>query len=165
MIVSGDPIGADEARNHGLIDAIVTRPHGGGVAFAEKKSSATAPPLKKIRDLEDALAAARGRPRSSRIFVNPSHGRRALPGTRELHQSRRGGVNHAVRRAGSSASASSFSRLMASPESKAQRYFFFARAEAAKDPGRPADTAGEGDQDAAVVGAGTMGGGIAMTFG
>src|SRR3989454_628026 len=60
MIVSGDPIGADAALNHGLIDAIVDGDlTAAGVAFAEKILSERRP-LKKIRDLEDALAAAVG---------------------------------------------------------------------------------------------------------
>src|SRR3989454_580397 len=62
MIVSGEPIGADEARNHSLIDAIVDGDlAAAGVAFAEKILSEKRP-LKKIRDLEDTLAAARGKP-------------------------------------------------------------------------------------------------------
>src|SRR5439155_1365590 len=57
-----------------------------------------------------------------------------------------------------------FLELMASPESKAQRYFFFAEREAAKIPDVPPDTPAKEIKTAAVVGAGTMGGGIAMTF-
>src|SRR5439155_1252780 len=53
---------ADAALNHGLIDAIVDGDlTAAGVAFAEKVLSERRP-LKKIRDLEDALAAARGKP-------------------------------------------------------------------------------------------------------
>src|SRR6185436_10821645 len=51
-----------------------------------------------------------------------------------------------------------------SPESKAQRYFFFAEREAAKIPDVPADTPSKDVKKAAVIGAGTMGGGIAMNF-
>src|SRR5436309_15092646 len=62
MIVSGEPIGADAALNHGLTDAIVDGDlTAAGVAFAEKVLNEQ-PPLKQIRDLEDALAAARGKP-------------------------------------------------------------------------------------------------------
>src|SRR5262245_64812448 len=53
---------------------------------------------------------------------------------------------------------------MSSPESKAQRYFFFAEREAAKIPDVPADTQAKDIKKAAVIGAGTMGGGIAMNF-
>jgi 3-hydroxyacyl-CoA dehydrogenase len=51
-----------------------------------------------------------------------------------------------------------------SPESKAQRYFFFAEREAAKIPDVAADTPAKEIKKAAVIGAGTMGGGIAMNF-
>src|SRR5207247_6035656 len=57
-----------------------------------------------------------------------------------------------------------FGELLASPESKAQRYFFFAEREAAKIPDVPADTPSRDVKTAAVIGAGTMGGGIAMNF-
>src|SRR5256884_2298878 len=62
MIVSGDPIGADEALTHGLIDAIVDGDlTGAGVAFAEKVLDDNRP-LKKIRDVEDKIAQARRKP-------------------------------------------------------------------------------------------------------
>src|SRR5262245_36747060 len=53
MITSGDPIGAAEARETGLIDEIVDGDlTAGAVAFAEKVV-AEKRPLKKIRDLDD----------------------------------------------------------------------------------------------------------------
>jgi 3-hydroxyacyl-CoA dehydrogenase len=62
MIVSGDPIGAEEALRHGLIDAIVDDDLAeAGVTFAEK-AIADKLPLRKIRDLEDKITAARGNP-------------------------------------------------------------------------------------------------------
>ena len=57
-----------------------------------------------------------------------------------------------------------FVELLSSPESKAQRYFFFAEREAAKIPDVPGDTPTREIRKAAVIGAGTMGGGIAMNF-
>src|SRR5882672_4775738 len=62
MIVSGDPIGADEALKVGLIDEIVDGDlTAAGVAFAEKVV-AEKRPLKKIRDLDDKVGAVRGKP-------------------------------------------------------------------------------------------------------
>src|SRR5207248_4949321 len=49
-------------------------------------------------------------------------------------------------------------------QSKAQRHIFFAEREAAKVPGLPAGTKPHDIARAAVIGAGTMGGGIAMCF-
>src|SRR2546427_1732255 len=70
MIVSGEPIGADAALTHGLIDAIVEGDlAAAGVAFAETVVSERRP-LKKIRDLEDKLAPARGTPGRVSTFSN-----------------------------------------------------------------------------------------------
>src|SRR5437879_3227052 len=164
MIVSGDPIGADAALNHGLIDAIVDGDlTAAGVAFAEKILSERRP-LKKIRDLKDALAAARGKPevfadfrksvaRQTRGFRAPESCIKAVEAAVNLPFD-----------AGLKRERELFLELMASPESKAQRYFFFAEREAAKIPDVPPDTPTKEIKTAAVVGAGTMGGGIAMTF-
>ncbi len=164
MIVSGDPIGADAALNHGLIDAIVDGDlTAAGVAFAEKVLSERRP-LKQIRDLEDALAAARGKPevfadfrksvaRQTRGFRAPESCIKAVEAAVNLPFD-----------AGLKRERELFLELMASPESKAQRYFFFAEREAAKIPDVPPDTPAKEIKTAAVVGAGTMGGGIAMTF-
>ena len=57
-----------------------------------------------------------------------------------------------------------FMELMNSPESKAQRHVFFAEREVAKVPGISKDTPKREIRTAAVIGAGTMGGGIAMNF-
>src|SRR5207245_11253865 len=62
MIVSGDPIGADEALKVGLIDEIVDGDlAAAGVAFADKALNEKRP-LRKIRDLDDKIAPARGKP-------------------------------------------------------------------------------------------------------
>ena len=57
-----------------------------------------------------------------------------------------------------------FEQLRASDQSAAQRHAFFAEREAAKVPDLPGDTRPLAVEQAAVVGCGTMGGGIAMTF-
>ena len=57
-----------------------------------------------------------------------------------------------------------FSECVASTESKALRHLFFAEREVAKVPDVPKDTPVKEITRAAVVGAGTMGGGIAMSY-
>jgi 3-hydroxyacyl-CoA dehydrogenase len=57
-----------------------------------------------------------------------------------------------------------FMELMESPESRALRHIFFGERAAAKIPDVPADTPTREIRSAAVIGAGTMGGGIAMNF-
>ena len=57
-----------------------------------------------------------------------------------------------------------FLRLVASDQSKAQRHAFFAEREVVKIPDVPRDTPTRPIETAAVIGCGTMGGGIAMNF-
>src|SRR5439155_560552 len=57
-----------------------------------------------------------------------------------------------------------FSELVTSPQSKAQRHVFFAEREVMKIPGLPETVKPREVKRAAVIGAGTMGGGIAMCF-
>jgi len=57
-----------------------------------------------------------------------------------------------------------FSTLVTSDQAKAQRHVFFAEREVAKIPDVPKDTPTLVVETAAVIGAGTMGGGIAMNF-
>src|SRR5882724_8834679 len=164
MMVSGDPIRADEALKHGLIDEIVEGElTAAGVAFAEKVL-AEKRPRKKIRDLDDKVAAVRGTPevfanfrksvaRQTRGFRAPENIVKAVEGAVSLP------FDQGLKR-----ERELFVELLNSPESKAQRYFFFAEREAAKIPDVPADTPAKDVKKAAVIGAGTMGGGIAMNF-
>jgi 3-hydroxyacyl-CoA dehydrogenase len=57
-----------------------------------------------------------------------------------------------------------FLALMLTPESKALRHAFMAERAASKIPDVPADTPERDDRKVAVIGAGTMGGGISMNF-
>jgi len=57
-----------------------------------------------------------------------------------------------------------FAALMQTPESRAQRHMFFAERAASKIPDVPADTPVRAIAKVGVIGAGTMGGGIAMNF-
>ncbi len=57
-----------------------------------------------------------------------------------------------------------FVELMQTPESRALRHAFFAERAASKIPDVPEDTPTRPIRSAAVIGAGTMGGGIAMNF-
>ena len=57
-----------------------------------------------------------------------------------------------------------FTNLMWTPESRALRHIFMAERAASKIPDVPADTVKRAIESIAVIGAGTMGGGIAMNF-
>ncbi|HET7343449.1 MAG TPA: 3-hydroxyacyl-CoA dehydrogenase NAD-binding domain-containing protein [Methylomirabilota bacterium] len=164
MMVSGDPIRADEALKHGLIDEVVEGDlAAAGVAFAEKVLNEKRP-LKKIRDLDDKLAAVRGKPE---VFANfrksVARQTRGFRAPENIIKAVEAAVSLPFE-AGIKRERELFTELLTSPESKAQRYFFFAEREAAKIPDVPADTPVKDVKKAAVIGAGTMGGGIAMNF-
>ncbi|MBL4757282.1 MAG: enoyl-CoA hydratase/isomerase family protein [Rhizobiales bacterium] len=57
-----------------------------------------------------------------------------------------------------------FEELVSSDQSKGQRYMFFAEREVAKIPDIPRDTPLRDISSVGIIGAGTMGGGIAMNF-
>ncbi|MBL8701458.1 MAG: enoyl-CoA hydratase/isomerase family protein, partial [Alphaproteobacteria bacterium] len=65
---------------------------------------------------------------------------------------------------GAALEAEAFEALRASPQSAALRHLFFAEREVSRIPDLPAETATRPVGRVGVVGAGTMGGGIAMTF-
>src|SRR2546426_4594953 len=164
MMVSGDPIRADAALKAGLVDEIVDGDlTAAGVAFAEKALSEKRP-LKKIRDLDDTLAAVRGKPE---VFANfrtsVARQTRGFRAPENIVKAVEAAVSLPFE-AGLTRERELFVELLNSPESKAQRYFFFAEREAAKIPDVPADTPAKEIKKAAVIGAGTMGGGIAMNF-
>src|SRR6267378_1030312 len=164
MMVSGDPIRADEALKAALIDEIVEGDlTAAGVAFAEKVL-AEKRPLKKIRDLDDKLAAVRGK---AEVFANfrksMARQTRGFRAPESIVKAVEAAVSLPFDQ-GLKRERELFVELLNSPESKAQRYFFFAEREAAKIPDVPADTPAKDVKKAAVIGAGTMGGGIAMNF-
>ncbi len=163
MIVSGDPISAAEALKNGLIEEIVEGPASGGEAFA-RKVLAEKRPLRKLRDDDSKLAAAKA---DISIFTNA---------VAALTKKARGleapfAAADAVRAAielpfdeGLKKEREGFLKLVSSDQSKAQRYAFFSEREAAKVAGVPDGTKPRNVERVAIIGAGTMGGGIAMSF-
>jgi 3-hydroxyacyl-CoA dehydrogenase len=164
MMVSGDPIRADEALKHGLIDEIVEGDlTAAGVAFAEKALKENRP-LRRIRDLTEKVTAARGKPEVFAEFrKSVARQTRGFRAPENIIKAVEAAVNLPFD-AGIKRERELFAELLTSPESKAQRYFFFAEREAAKIPDVPGDTPARDIKKAAVIGAGTMGGGIAMNF-
>jgi 3-hydroxyacyl-CoA dehydrogenase len=162
MITSGDPIGAEEARKLGLVDEIVRGDlAAGAVAFAQRLVT-EGKPARRIRDLKDKIGN-----------VPPG-----LFDTLRKDLKKRSRGNEAPLRCLESVEAAVtlpfdegiakerqlFGQAMASPQSAALRYLFFAEREAAKIPDVPKEIAPRPIKKAAVLGAGTMGTGIAMNF-
>jgi 3-hydroxyacyl-CoA dehydrogenase len=161
MIVSGNPVIARSLAKTPLLDAVVDDDVlGAAVALAARVIAENLPP-KKARDLHidapDAaqiLASARSAAASqARNYPAPRKCIEAVAAAVELPFEE-----------GLKVERSLFVDLMGSTESKALRHAFFAMRAASKIPDVPAGTPTRRVESVAVIGAGTMGGGIAMNF-
>ncbi len=163
MIVGGDPIGAADALKNGLIEEIVEDRVQGGIAFA-KKVLAEGRPLRKLRDDDTKLAAAKA---DRSIFTNAvaamTKKARGLEAPFAAADAVGAAIDHPFDQ-GLKMEREGFMKLVTGDQSKAQRYAFFAEREAAKVSGVPEGTKPRPVERVAIIGAGTMGGGIAMSF-
>jgi 3-hydroxyacyl-CoA dehydrogenase len=163
MIVGGDPIGASHALKNGLIEEIVEGPASGGEAFA-RKVLAERRLLRKLRDDDSKLATAKA---DRSIFANAVAALTKKARGLEAPFAAADAVGAAIDLPfdeGLRKERESFLKLVSSDQSKAQRYAFFSEREAAKVEGVPDGTKPRNIERVAVIGAGTMGGGIAMSF-
>lgn len=163
MIVGGDPIGAAEALKHGLIEEIIEGPASGGEAFV-RKLLAEKRPLRRLRDDDSKIAAAKA---DRSIFTNAVAAMTKKSRGLEAPFAAADAVGYAIDLPfdeGLKKEREGFLKLVASDQSKAQRYAFFAEREAAKIAGVPEGTKPRPVNRVAILGAGTMGGGIAMSF-
>ncbi len=164
MIVNGTHVPAPECHAMGLVDELVEGDlRTGAIAYA-KKVLAENRPLRKVRDNDDKIAAARGKPE---IFASVRKANakkfRGLPAPEACIQCVEAAVNASFDE-GLATERRLFQQLVTGTEAIAQRYAFFAQREAAKIPGLPADTPIVDVKKVGIIGAGTMGGGIAMNF-
>jgi 3-hydroxyacyl-CoA dehydrogenase len=165
MMVSGKPVSGGKAKELGLVDEIVEEGMlvQGSVSFARRAIDESLP-LRRVRDLEVLLHPARDNPK---IFADfRSNNAKVLRGFKAPEN-----IIKAVEAAvslpfeeGMKREAELFVELVTSVESAAQRHMFFAQRAATKVPGIGADVPVQKVQSVSVIGAGTMGGGIAMNF-
>jgi len=164
MIVGGNPIIAADALKNGLIEEIIDgEPAVGGEAFA-RKALAEKRPLRKLRDDDSKLAAAKA---DKSIFTNAAAAANKRNRGLEAPLAAAEAVSHSLDQPFDQALKSErelFLKLMNGDQSKAQRYAFFSEREAAKVAGVPDGTKPRDVKQVAIIGAGTMGGGIAMSF-
>src|SRR5882672_6543314 len=159
-ILSGRHIPAPEAKTKGIVDAIVEGDLlKGAIAHAEMLLAQKAP-LRRVRDLTATLESPdlfketeKAIARRARGFKAPWSIIKTVQAAVELP------FDEGMKR-----ERELFVELLTSSESAAQRYYFFAEREAAKVLDVPADTPQREIKTAGIVGAGTMGGGIAMNF-
>jgi len=164
MCALGDPIGAREALDFGIVDLLIDGDLlAGAVAFArEMASQAGTPPMSSER------AGKLGDPASNAPVLAAA---RAAAAKRMRGQSAAMAAIDAVEAAtkmpfeeGIRFEADLFRYCLYSDQSKALIHAFFGEREVARIPGIGKDTPLLPIRKAAVVGAGTMGGGIAMNY-
>ena len=165
IITWGERMPAGAALEAGLIDQLIEEGglREGAIAFARQVVS-EGRPLRKVRDLADRIEAARGRPDIFADFRKANA--RKFRGF-EAPEACIEAVEAAVRLPfdeGIALEARLFAKLLGGTQSKAQRYAFFAEREARKVPDLPEGTPTRPVRSVGIVGAGTMGGGIAMNF-
>jgi 3-hydroxyacyl-CoA dehydrogenase len=164
MIVSGRHVLAPEAKELGIIDEIVDGKDLRGAAIAYAQRVAGKRPLPRVSARTDRIAEAKADPgmfdamrksiaRKARGQKAPYHCIAAVEAATELPFAE--GVAEERRL---------FLELVSSDEAKSMRYAFFAEREINRIPGLPKDLKLPEIKTMAVVGAGTMGGGIAMSF-
>jgi len=166
MMTSGRHVPAPEAAKLGLVDELVEegKLKDGALAFANK-AVAENKPLVKISENNSKLEAAKGHPE---IFANfrKANARkfRGFDAPEANIKCIEAAVNSATFEEGLAEERKLFMGLMMGQQSAAQRYYFFAERQANKIPDVPDDTPTRAINKVGIIGAGTMGGGIAMNF-
>jgi len=165
MVTSGQHIPAKQCLEIGLVDELVEegKLKEGAIAFA-KTVLAEGRPLKKVRESNEKVEAARGHPeifadfrkanaRKFRGFLAPEYNIQCIEAA----------VNQPFEE-GLKTERKLFTQLVTGPQSAAQRYSFFAERQVWKVPDIADDTPVIPVNTVGIIGAGTMGGGIAMNF-
>jgi len=165
MMLGGKHVDAKFALSNGIVDELV--PEGelqsAAVAYA-RQVVAEKRPLKKVRDLNDKVVAARGK---SQIFeeARKANARkfRGYIAPEYIIRCVEAAVNLPFEE-GIAFERKLFNELMQGAQSAAQRYVFFSERQVWKIPDLANDTPLVAIKKVGVVGAGTMGGGISMNF-
>lgn len=167
MMTSGRHISSTEAKDGGLVDDVVDgglqELRAAAIAFANNAVAENLP-LVRVRDRNELVEAhagdeeifanfRKGISRKARGFLAPENNIKCIEAA--CNQPFDEGLK---------TEGKLFMELMTGPQSAAQRYYFFAERAANKIPDIPKDTPLIDVQKVGVLGAGTMGGGIAMNF-
>jgi len=168
MMTTGRHVSSAEAQAGGLVDEVIAgngldELRAAAVAFANKAVAENLP-LVRVRDRDDKVAEAKGNDqlfadfrksvaRKTRGFLAPEYNIQCIEAAANLPFDE-----------GLKVEGKLFMELMTGPQSGAQRYYFFAERAANKIPDIAKDTPLIDVQKVGILGAGTMGGGIAMNF-
>jgi 3-hydroxyacyl-CoA dehydrogenase len=162
MIVSGTPVASDKLAGTALFDEVFAADAdllASAIAFAEQIADVR--PLPKVRERKVDYPNHEAFLQFSRNTVKAMAG--PFPAPLECVETVAASVTMKFED-GMKFERERFMHLIQTTESKALRHAFFAERVASKVPDVPADTPVRAIRQAAVVGAGMMGGGIAMNF-
>jgi 3-hydroxyacyl-CoA dehydrogenase len=160
MIVTGNPVPAERLAGAKLFDRMIEGDlMAGAIAFAGEITAKR--PLPKVRDIQIDLPDREAFFRSARKTVGAAS--KHFPAPLKCVDCVEAAVTMPFEE-GMKVERENFLALVQTTESKALRHYFFGERAAAKIPDVPEETPKRPIKSAAVIGAGTMGGGIAMNF-
>jgi 3-hydroxyacyl-CoA dehydrogenase len=165
MMTTGRHVPAKEAKDLGIFDELA--PEGkledAAIAYA-KKLVAEKKPIKRVRDLTDKIEAARKNPDLIANFKKANARRlRNMKAPENIIKCVEAAISLPFDD-GMKRETELSAELHGGPQAPAMRHSFFAEREAAKIPDVPDDTEVIPVNTVGIIGAGTMGGGIAMNF-
>ena len=165
FMLSGDGIPGPQAMNLGIVDAVADGDIvEAGISFAENLVSQGSP-IRRIRDEEDRLVADREHPEIfERARQDAARKMRKRFAPEMIIQCVEAAVNLGDFDAGMKVEAENCGQCLKHPQREALIHMFFSEREVAKIPDVPKDTPSLDINQAAVIGCGTMGGGISMCF-
>ena len=162
MMTTGSPVSGDKAKQLGLVDEVVQGDLLQGALEFTKKLLGEKKSPKRIRDLP---AKMEGDPKAffDAVRAEVRKASRGYPAPLEIVACCEAAATKPFDE-GRKFERERFMVLVEGNESKAMRHMFFAERQTAKIPDVPEDTPVRPINSAAVIGAGTMGGGITMNF-
>ena len=160
MIVTGNPLLSEKLAGTKLFDRMIMGDLiAGAIAFAGEIAEKR--PLPKVRDVKIELSNREAFFKTARATVGAAS--KHFPAPLKCVDSVEAAVTLPFEE-GMKVERENFLTLVQTTESKALRHYFFGERAASKIPDVPEDTPKRPIKSAAVVGSGTMGGGIAMNF-
>jgi len=161
MMTSGDPVPSERGKVLGLVDEMVEGDLlAGALAYANRLVAESKGP-RRIRDMTAKLDNAAQFFEQARTETAKTS--RGYPSPLQIVTCVEAAVSKPFDE-GIKVERERFEYLVNTPESKALRHMFFAERQTNKIPDVPENTPVREIKRAAIIGAGTMGGGIAMSF-
>ena len=165
MITSGEFVAAKNAAELGIVDEVASSDDvkAAGLAFAQKIVD-EGKPVRRVSELNDKLEAEKGSDVFNQFREGLKKKARGLIAPFKCTDAVEAAFTSSSFEEGMKRERELFGELMESDQRAGLIHAFFAEREVSKVPGLPKDTPIRDIKTVGVIGAGTMGGGIAMNF-